>query len=81
LRVEHQVAVTPEGQLATSGQGDGYRTTRPGNQLFTGENPVTFDKGPTRSIASYRKNLADNLTDDTDQSSHESFLTTAASHR
>tara|TARA_R100001244_G_scaffold259_10_gene436 strand:+ start:1369 stop:1635 length:267 start_codon:yes stop_codon:yes gene_type:complete len=51
------------------------------NKLLASENPITFDKRSTRSIASYRENLADNLTDDTDQSSHDSFLTTAADHR
>jgi hypothetical protein len=81
LHIEHQITVTSERQLATSVQGNGYRTTRPGHKLLTGENPITLNQRSTHSIASYRKNLADNLTDDTDQSSHETFLTTTASHR
>jgi hypothetical protein len=81
LHIEHQITVTSQGQLATSVQGNGYRATRPGNHLLTGKNPITLNQRSTHSSASYRKNLADNLTDDTDQSSHETFLTTTASHR
>nr|WP_262410547.1 hypothetical protein [Pseudomonas alcaligenes] len=82
LLIERHAAITAEREFLPVGEINGYRAAWAGNQLFTGIDTVSFGKGSTRSIAGYRKHFADNLTDDTDQSSHDSFLrTTTADHR
>ena len=81
LRVEHQAAVAPKSQLLTVGHGDGHRARGAGYQLLAGVDPVSFADWPARSVARYREHFADNLTDDTNESSHDSILTTAADHR
>nr|WP_238474227.1 hypothetical protein [Pseudomonas cavernicola] len=66
LLVERQVAIAAQSQLLTVGQGDRNGAGRASNQPFTREDAITFGKRSARSIASYRVDLADNLTDDTD---------------
>ncbi len=77
LLVEGQRAVAPDRQFTATGQADGDRTGSTSNDLLTGKDPVTFSEGAASSIACYRKHLADNCSDDTNQSSHESILRAA----
>uniref|UniRef100_A4XTA3 Uncharacterized protein n=1 Tax=Ectopseudomonas mendocina (strain ymp) TaxID=399739 RepID=A4XTA3_ECTM1 len=63
------------------GHGNGHGAGGTGYQLLARVNPIPFADRPARSIARYREHLADNLTDDTNESSHDSILTTAADHR
>ncbi|ARS48459.1 hypothetical protein PSMEN_08685 [Ectopseudomonas mendocina] len=81
LGVERHAAVAPKGQLLAVGHGNGHGARGTGYQLLARVNPIPFADRPARSIARYREHLADNLTDDTNESSHDSILTTAADHR
>ena len=81
LRVKRHAAVAPKRQLLAIGHGNGHRARSAGYQLLARVDPVPFADRPARSIARYREHFADNLTDDTNKSSHDSILTTAADHR
>ncbi len=81
LCVERDAAIAAKGQLLTVGQSHRNRTGRSGYELLACIDPIAFADWPARSIARYREHFADNLTDDTNESSHDSILTTAADHR
>nr|WP_298141012.1 hypothetical protein [uncultured Pseudomonas sp.] len=66
LFVEKQRTVAPECQLLTIAHGNGDSPGFARDDLLPSEYPVTFDHRSTRSVASYCKDFADNLTDDTD---------------
>ena len=81
LCVERDAAIAAKGQLLTVGHGDCYGAGCSGHQLLPCVDAIALADRSARSVARYRENLADNLTDDTDESSHDSILTTAADHR
>ncbi len=62
---EGQAAVTPEGQLLAIGHCDRNGSRSAGDNLLAGIDAITFDQWSPRSIAGYRIDFADNLTDDT----------------
>ncbi|MDT4818751.1 hypothetical protein FQZ97_518510 [compost metagenome] len=80
LRGERQAAVAPEGEFAAVTEGDRDGSGPAGHQLLAGIDPVALAEQTTRSIAGYRMDLADDLTDDTDRSSHGSFLPHCCRH-
>ncbi|UVE16481.1 hypothetical protein NVV93_12755 [Pseudomonas sp. LS44] len=70
---ELQRAFASEGQLLAIGQSDIDGATRARYQLFADMNPITLGQQAPRSIIRNRVHLADNLSDDTDRSSHDFF--------
>jgi hypothetical protein len=58
-------AVTSEGQLLAIGHCDRDGPRRAGDDLLTGIDAITLDQWSPRSIAGYRIDFADDLTDDT----------------
>ncbi|KFX67827.1 hypothetical protein TMS3_0121715 [Pseudomonas taeanensis MS-3] len=66
LRVQQQLAVASEGQLAATDQSDCHCAYGTRSKLFTGKYAITFGQRSTCSITRDCKNFADNLTNDTD---------------
>jgi hypothetical protein len=65
LFAEQQITAAAKGQLLTIAHGDCDSPGGAGDNVLTGEDPVAFNQRSARSIGSYCKDFADNLTDDT----------------
>ena len=71
LRAQVQAAAASQCQLLTVLQVRRHRALGPGDQLFTGKQPIPFDQGASGSITRHSEHLTYDLADDCDERCHE----------